>query len=650
MLIFARGRLFGSIFSFYLYASPTRAQTCQDLNQTTSSCDCSPGLTNSPTCDTLACGNPFIASSKRPVLDPTAAGDSGSKRCRKQCTNGFCGLGCNICQSSDACKSGFNSLSSGSSSNTGLASSASQDLSCNTDANSFGVGFSERSVNNSTLSSVFPGKFWGTLQRNIDPSSAPLPSSLVSRLSVGTSLTQVWFSPNSSAIPQEQFFCNGLNCAQDISHNVSIYRCTALKCHCLPGTTLCGGGTGISFTDSVNNFKGEMSIECQPNNTTSGNCNFKTQEFQKLFGPNGLALVNCVFGECIQKSIADSRRQLLYDQQVQGDRLSTGLSLGLAFIGMIILALIALVLFGMYQQHQARHPLHASSSLGPAGAACLVWNNLRYVLIPKSSCSIYRRLWSPSKVTHMQARDVLVSVHDRATPDAKSSDPVSIDDLPMTVFSFQSSKYDGRHPKQILRGLSGAVEPGTMMAILGPSGAGKSTFLDILAGQRKAGQITGITSISIPGREGTSGDGITIGLVDQADIISATSTVREALMFAAQLKLPEDVNEVTRNSRVSEVMELLGLSHVAHSKIGNDEVRGLSGGERRRVSIGLEMIAKPSILFLDEPTSGLDSVLALRVINVLKGLSTNAASGCGTTIVCSIHQPSSQIYVGSFSV
>ncbi|KAG0147174.1 hypothetical protein CROQUDRAFT_43249 [Cronartium quercuum f. sp. fusiforme G11] len=647
MFFIANRRLFCSLLFVCLSAKFIYAQTCQSFNQTNSSCTCPPGTTNSPNCGTLACGNPFIASSKRPALNPTAAGDSGGKGCQNQCTGGFAGVGCNICRNADACKSGLTSLSAGSTSSSGLASSAFQDVTCNTSPIGFGVGFGECSGTIPALAAFYPGKFWGVIQQNPDPSSASLPSSLISQLTPGTTLNQIWYSPNSSTVPEQQFYCEGTNCTQKISHNMSLSQCTDLKCRCLSGSTLCGGGTGINFKAAIDNFKGYLKLECPLANTTSMTCKLKNEAILQVFGPDGLEIPNCLFGECIQKSLADTKRQLLYNQVSDEDRLSTGVALGIGFVSLIILALLSLVLFGFYQQHQARHPRQPSSNLDSNGAARLVWKDLRYVLSSKGSRSVYRRLRSfPHRKAGMSESYSLqlpvnsVSSHPHPHADVKLSGHVGLDS-PVPILPAQ---YDHHQPKQILRGLSGSVEPGTMMAILGPSGAGKSTFLDILAGQRKAGKITGSHSITIPDQEGTSGNGITIGFVDQSDIVSATSTVREALTFAAALKLPEDVSNKTRQERVSEVMDLLGLSHVANSKIGNDEVRGLSGGERRRVSIGLELIAKPSILFLDEPTSGLDSVSALRVINVLKGLSTNALPGCGTTIVCSIHQPSSQIY------
>lgn len=558
-------------------------------------------------------------------------------------------MACNICKTSDACQAGISSLSSGSAKASPLTS-ATQDMICSTEQSAFGVNFGQCDIENPTLSSLFPGTIWSTAQRNADPSAAPLPSSLLPALAPNSIIAQLWYAPNTSSVAQEQFSCTATNCTQEIKQEVDIFACPALKCRCLPGSIVCGGGA-LDLTHTINSLTGELSLECPVSNTSSS-CNLKTETIKAILGPNGFTLTNCEFGECIQSSVVEMKRKLLYHQE--DNSLSTGLIIGIVIILLVIVALLALVLFGFWQQRCARHPRHPSSLLGSEGAARLVWEDLRYVLEPKgSSSAVYRRLRSTigpkggSKSSHLRMPSVASTVN-HPLPDEKResvrSPSFSVDtQIPVPLLSTHQDS-NSHQSKVILRGLSGTVEPGTMMAILGPSGAGKSTFLDILAGQRKAGRVTGSHSISLPGIDRPTGGGFSIGFVDQSDILPATATVREALLFAAKLKLPEDTSDEKRNLRVAEVIDSLGLAHVAHSRVGDDEVRGLSGGERRRLSIGLEMISRPSILFLDEPTSGLDSVSALRVVNVLKALSTNAPAGCGTTIVCSIHQPSSQIY------
>jgi len=130
-------------------------------------------------------------------------------------------------------------------------------------------------------------------------------------------------------------------------------------------------------------------------------------------------------------------------------------------------------------------------------------------------------------------------------------------------------------------------------------------------------------------------------LIIQSDILSPTSTVLETLRFAAKLRLPESVPNDIKAQRAQIVLEQLGLEHVAHTRVGSTEHRGISGGEMRRVSIGIELVAAPDVLVLDEPTSGLDSVSAARLIKLLKALSQGENK---TTIIASIHQPSSALY------
>ena len=125
-------------------------------------------------------------------------------------------------------------------------------------------------------------------------------------------------------------------------------------------------------------------------------------------------------------------------------------------------------------------------------------------------------------------------------------------------------------------------------------------------------------------------------------MLSPTSTVLETLLFAAHLRLPENIPKEIKDHRAQTVLGQLGLTDVAHTRVGSVERRGISGGEMRRVSIGIELVAAPDVLVLDEPTSGLDSVSAARLVKLLKSLAEDPESQ--TTIIASIHQPSSALY------
>jgi ABC-type multidrug transport system ATPase subunit len=133
-----------------------------------------------------------------------------------------------------------------------------------------------------------------------------------------------------------------------------------------------------------------------------------------------------------------------------------------------------------------------------------------------------------------------------------------------------------------------------------------------------------------------------IGFVPQQDVLPPALTVREALAFAARLRLPEHVPVSEKLARVDEVIDQLGLERVADTRIGGVDRRGISGGEMRRLTIGMELVARPDVLILDEPTSGLDAVSASRLAQLLHSVAHNP--DCPTTIIASIHQPSSKLY------
>ena len=126
----------------------------------------------------------------------------------------------------------------------------------------------------------------------------------------------------------------------------------------------------------------------------------------------------------------------------------------------------------------------------------------------------------------------------------------------------------------------------------------------------------------------------------QDDTLQGSLTVRENLMFSANLRLPSSLNYQQRVDKVNEVIEVLGLTKSADTSVGDVFRRGVSGGERRRTSVGMELLTMPAILFLDEPTSGLDSLSALRICKLLQDLAKNLR----LTIICTIHQPSSTVF------
>lgn len=193
-------------------------------------------------------------------------------------------------------------------------------------------------------------------------------------------------------------------------------------------------------------------------------------------------------------------------------------------------------------------------------------------------------------------------------------------------------------PKHILKGCTGFLKPGTLNAIMGSSGGGKTSLLDVLANRKEEHLVSGDVLVNGKPRDSKIFM-LNSGYVVQDDIVMGTLTVRENLLFSARLRLPSEMSDDAKQRRVQEVIEELGLTKVADSRVGNEFVRGISGGERKRVNIGMELITQPTILFLDEPTTGLDSSTSLSVLNLLKRLAEH-----GRTIVLSIHQPRFRIF------
>lgn len=193
--------------------------------------------------------------------------------------------------------------------------------------------------------------------------------------------------------------------------------------------------------------------------------------------------------------------------------------------------------------------------------------------------------------------------------------------------------------KEVLRQISGFVKPGQVMAIMGASGAGKSSLLDILAGRHKSGNVGG--NIYVNGRTVSHQEyKRVVGYVDQEDTLMSTLTVYETILYSALLRLPRDMSFEAKHFRVMETMSELGILGIKDMRIGASGQRSISGGEKRRVSIACELVTSPSILFLDEPTSGLDSYNAFNVVECLVTL----ARTYNRTVVCTIHQPRSNIF------
>lgn len=312
---------------------------------------------------------------------------------------------------------------------------------------------------------------------------------------------------------------------------------------------------------------------------------------------------------------------------------------GLAVLGVLVAALLGLLLWGFLLRRKAKAaPRGLNEDEDPSIG--LAWKDLSYILpVTKSGLFSSRSSHQPSQTADVQT--------EKAEEGLAAQQQGHTDELAAGAASTKEHR--------ILRNVSGSAAPGSLVAVLGPSGAGKTTLVELLAGKDKQGKQIGqirlqaATSNEVDGNDEdllnklSSKTGRRLfAFVDQEDQLPSHSTVREALRFAAQLSLPENVPTEEKHGIVEATIATLGLAAVADRRIGTRGRRGISGGEKRRVSIGLALVARPRILVLDEPLSGLDAFNAARVISTLRALAHGSQGA--TTVLLTLHQPSSDIF------
>nr|GEV83862.1 ABC transporter G family member 26 [Tanacetum cinerariifolium] len=190
--------------------------------------------------------------------------------------------------------------------------------------------------------------------------------------------------------------------------------------------------------------------------------------------------------------------------------------------------------------------------------------------------------------------------------------------------------------KQILKGITGSIGPGEILALMGPSGSGKTTLLKVIGGRLRDNIKGTVTYNDVPYSPVLKRR---IGFVTQDDVLYPQLTVEETLIFAAFLRLSSNMSQRQKLDRVEIILKELGLERCRKTRVGGGFISGISGGERKRTSIGYEILVDPSLLLLDEPTSGLDSTSANKLIQILR---ENAKAG--RTIITTIHQPSSKMF------
>ena len=175
---------------------------------------------------------------------------------------------------------------------------------------------------------------------------------------------------------------------------------------------------------------------------------------------------------------------------------------------------------------------------------------------------------------------------------------------------------------------------------MGPSGSGKTTLMNAIAGRVKKSKNIQLSGSRYINGEQIAGDvQVPAAFIEQESIFFPQMTVKETLDFRVELKIGSKLGKSAKDDIVANLMETLGLEKVANTKVGSARVRGISGGERKRLSIACEMISSPSVIFLDEPTSGLDSFQAEQVVATMRKVADS-----GKTVIAVIHQPSQRVF------
>ncbi|KAJ5609251.1 ABC multidrug transporter atrF [Penicillium herquei] len=261
------------------------------------------------------------------------------------------------------------------------------------------------------------------------------------------------------------------------------------------------------------------------------------------------------------------------------------------------------------------------------------------LVIPRERLDVHRQNIKFDEESHVQEKSK-PSENDAHDPEASSKDIENQLVRNTSVFTWKDLTYTVKTPsgdRALLNNVYGWVKPGMLGALMGSSGAGKTTLLDVLAQRKTEGTIQG--SIMVDGRELPISFQRSAGYCEQLDVLEPFATVRESLEFSALLRQSRDTPREEKLKYVDTIIDLLELHDLADTLVGRVGA-GLSVEQRKRVTIGVELVSKPSILiFLDEPTSGLDGQSAYNTVRFLRKL-----ADVGQAVLVTIHQPSAQLF------
>jgi len=449
---------------------------------------------------------------------------------------------------------------------------------------------------------------------------------------------QTW-NPTSQYSFEQVLSCSLFNCSAGIepkTRHIS-YTCVSSMCSCVEGSLLCD--------EQVRNISARMvadsSISCDQ--TTMG-CVIRHNNFP------GKIDMQCTGSECIRNDTSTPIIPVRQHHLSALDFIREYIAFIMAFVTLVSMVLLTVFFLTESYIHDKRAKKeHAAIQGGAIRVETLKCETLNYYIDEHSAMTNDQayRLRKQSGIfstlsqlavccCSSQKRKGYIQMEEQ-TFALKEYDSQGTEIVPKP----SSHKKEGDVPRHLLRGVNICIEQHRLTAILGPSGAGKSTLMDILANRKKSGVIIG--DVSINDQPISCFFNRIAGYVYQCpedDRMNPHMTTRETVRFSLDMKVGNSLTPTQKEDRVNEILTALELTHRRDTRVGSLSERGLSGGEKKRLSIACELVSFPMFLLLDEPTSGLDTPSAERLVKYLRGLCRNRSM----TIVMSIHQPTEKAF------